>query len=215
MAKIGPLPPIEVPWEMKSVSTATTTLEWLDDRRLRLAIRHEVIAGVTPAMIVWWFNNMAGTMRVGERDVPRYRVWHPLDHHSITYVRPAANGANFGRGARVRIREFLDRNPRYEVDRVAEVDFLDETGMSMNVSSAGLRLAEMRYAFKAVEGGTLYENSFIAGVKPALLRHLNKAILARLFPEEQGRAWLKHNVEEVGNLQFFLPDLYRELAGKA
>ena len=37
--------PIEVPWEMKSVSTAETTLEWLDDRRLRLAVRHEVIAG--------------------------------------------------------------------------------------------------------------------------------------------------------------------------
>lgn len=26
--------------------------------------------------------------------------------------------------------------------------------------------------------------------------------------DEMGRAWLRHNVVEVGNLQFFLPQLY-------
>ena len=66
------------------------------------------------------------------------------------------------------------------------------------------------YSFKEVRGGTLYENALTVGIhKPAFLAALNAPIQALKFPEEMGRAWLTHNVEEVGNLQFFLPDLYR------
>jgi hypothetical protein len=32
---------------------------------------------------------------------------------------------------------------------------------------------------------------------------------------QAGRAWLKHNVEEVGNLEFFLPALYAAHAGQS
>jgi hypothetical protein len=38
-------------------------------------------------------------------------------------------------------------------------------------------------------------------------------IRGRLFTEAMGRAWLKHNVEEVGNLEFFLPALYAAHVG--
>jgi len=31
-----------------------------------------------------------------------------------------------------------------------------------------------------------------------------------LFPDDKARAWLRHNVEEVGNFEFFLPALYAE-----
>lgn len=39
--------------------------------------------------------------------------------------------------------------------------------------------------------------------------------LPRAFPEQMGRAWLKHNVEEVGYFEHFLPSLYRNEAGEA
>jgi hypothetical protein len=39
---------------------------------------------------------------------------------------------------------------------------------------------------------------------------LNRTLGRRLFSEEMGRAWLTHNVEEVGNFQYFLPALYEE-----
>ncbi|HMO56576.1 MAG TPA: hypothetical protein PKA05_19390 [Roseiflexaceae bacterium] len=36
------------------------------------------------------------------------------------------------------------------------------------------------------------------------------SILPRIaLPNDMARAWLKHNVEEVGNFENFLPDLYR------
>jgi hypothetical protein len=70
----------------------------------------------------------------------------------------------------------------------------------------------MDYTFRPVEGGTSYENSHTLGIdRPALLRPLvNQAIRPWLFPEHMGRAWLTHNVEEVGNFQFFLPALYAD-----
>ena len=37
---------------------------------------------------------------------------------------------------------------------------------------------------------------------------LNRLLMKLYFPAGKRAAWLKHNVEEVGNLQFFLPDLY-------
>jgi hypothetical protein len=40
-------------------------------------------------------------------------------------------------------------------------------------------------------------------------------IRRRAFTEAMGRAWLKHNVEEVGNLEFFLPALYAAHAGRS
>jgi hypothetical protein len=37
---------------------------------------------------------------------------------------------------------------------------------------------------------------------------VNPLIRRRVFTEAMGLAWLKHNVEEVGNLEYILPALY-------
>jgi hypothetical protein len=71
------------------------------------------------------------------------------------------------------------------------------------------------HRFTCVEGGTLYENSLTVGPAGALLGPiLNRGVRRWLFPVHMGRAWLRHNVEEVENLQFFLPELYRVAASK-
>jgi hypothetical protein len=202
--------PIAVPWTMKSLGSAETNVERLADGRLRFSVRHEVLAGVTPAMLVWWFNNMDGTLRIGDVDVPRYRAWHPRDHVALTYLQPGLDGRKFSAGARIRIQEFFGADPRYRVDVVDDVGFLDETGFNHSFSVAGRRVASMDYTFVPVTGGTRYENSLTVGIDgPAWLRRfVNDALRPWLFPESMGRAWLKHNVEEVGNFQFFLPGLY-------
>lgn len=35
------------------------------------------------------------------------------------------------------------------------------------------------------------------------------------FTPAQGKAWLRHNIEEVGMLENFLPDLYRSETGRS
>lgn len=84
---------------MKDLSSAQTEQRVLDDGRLQLRVRHQVLRGVTPEMLVWWFSSMDGEMMVG-------------------VVRP------------------------------------------------------------------------------------------HVFPDGKARAWLRHSVEEMGNLELFLPDLY-------
>ena len=75
--------PLEVEYldRMKDVSTAETEFSTLPSGQRQLTIRHEVIEGVTPEMIVWWFQNFpTRTVRVAGEDVPWYRLWHPRDH---------------------------------------------------------------------------------------------------------------------------------------
>ncbi|MBI1736967.1 MAG: hypothetical protein HYR51_17495 [Candidatus Rokubacteria bacterium] len=208
----APLAALDVPWTMKPLDSAETSVERLADRRLRFSIRHDVLRGVTPAMLVWWFNNIAGDMDLGGRPVPRYRVWHPRDHVLLEYVRKARDGRNFGPGARVHIVEFLGGRPEYKVDILSTIEFLDETGLAHSDRITGLEVARLDYRFTPVDGGTLYRNSLTVGSPgPAAVRFLvNRFVRPRLFPEEMGEAWLRHNVEEVGNFEYFLPALYQQ-----
>jgi hypothetical protein len=43
---------------------------------------------------------------------------------------------------------------------------------------------------------------------------MNRFVRPRLFPDDKARAWLRHNVEEVGNFEFFLPELYAKEASR-
>ena len=73
----------------------------------------------------------------------------------------------------------------------------------------GLPLARLEYGFTPIDGGTVYDNSITFGPDIAVVRPLfNALIRPRAFPDARARAWLRHNVEEVGNFQFFLPGLY-------
>lgn len=77
----------------------------------------------------------------------------------------------------------------------------DETGFVHGPWLLGVRVARLDYTFTPVEGGTRYENSITLGPEPPLLRPFFKnAVRPRLFPDDKARAWLKHNVEEVGTL---------------
>ena len=200
---------IAVPWAMKTPASAEIQEEQLPDGRLRFSIRHDLIAGVTPAMLVWWFNNMDGDIVIAGRPWPRYRIWHPRDHIALFYLRPADDGRTAGPGAVFRIVEHFDRRSDYRIDIKAHVKRLDEGGFMHIDTISGLEVSRMEYKFTATPQGTLYENSLTVGTTlPLIGKTINRHILPSRFPVEQGRAWIKHNVEEVGNFQFFLPDLY-------
>lgn len=201
--------PIDVPWTMKPLASAETAVDRLPDGRIRFSIRHDIVADVTPAMIVWWLKNMNGDVEIGGRVVPRYRAWHPRDHVAVTYVRKATDGSNMGPGSVVRIQEHFQRRPDYAIDIVERVTRLDEGGFTHINFRGGIEVARMEYSFRPVDGGTLYENCLIVGVKvPVVRRVFNRVVRPLVLSDAMGRAWLLHNVEEVGNLQFFLPELY-------
>jgi hypothetical protein len=193
---------------MKPLSSAETEFRFLDDGRLHLHIRHDVLHGVTPRMLVWWFQHLEGDIEIGGRRYPRYHVWHPIDHIAVRYARRRPDGT-IGPGAKIHIREAFAGNPDYLVDIVTTIEKLDETGFVHGPSHLGVQLARLEYAFTPVAGGTFYENSLTFGPEHPLLRtFFNRLVRPRIYPDHKARAWLKHNVEEVGNFEFFLPELY-------
>jgi len=200
---------------MKPIESALTKLDYLDDGRMHCSIVHDVLHGVTPEMLVFWFKNMRGTIEVEGKSYPRYRVWHPLDHVEHRYVKTPASGD--GVGSVFLIHEVLGRDPRHTVNVLSEVVRLDEGGFGHRPRFAGLTgLVAMDYEFERVAGGTLYRNSLTVGLPvPTRLRALNRLLLPLEFDERRGRAWLKHNVEEVGNFEHFLPQLFAREHGRA
>ena len=202
-------PPLDIPWTRKLLDSAETETSVLPDGRIRLWIRHSLLHGVTPAMLVWWFQHLEGEVEIGGQRVTRYRAWHPLDHIAFRYARRCRDGS-IGPGAVFHISEAFARNPRWVVDVDTVVEKLDETGFIHGPRHFGRKVAHMEYVFEPVPEGTRYTNWLIAGLDlPLLGRLVNPAVRRALFPDDRARAWLTHNVEEVGNFESFLPELYR------
>lgn len=198
---------LDIPWRRKPVETAKSGVEILPDGRVHCWIEHETLRGVTPKMLTWWFKHLEGEMLYRGRRLNRYRVWHPEDHLAVRYSKRNHDGS-IGVGCEIHLTEMLGANPRYLTDVRTEIVKLDEEGFAHRPRFHGLRLARMDYAFAQVEGGTSYRNSLTVGATGRGAKLLNGLIRRFLFDEARGRAWIKHNIEEVGNFESFLPELY-------
>ena len=172
-----------------------------------------MVRGVTPRMLVWWFSNLEGDIVVAGQRINRYRAWHPYDHVHASYARRCPDGS-IGPGAAIRLREYLGANRRFNVDTVTDIEKLDEQGYIHNPRLAGIGgLVRMEYRFTRVEQGTLYENRLLIGGTHGWRRWVTPLVQRLGFDHAHGLAWLRHNVEEVGLFEHFLPGLYREQTG--
>jgi hypothetical protein len=208
-----PPEPTLLPWPLKPLGSAECGFERLADGRVSYWIRHDILRGVTPPMLVWWFSHLEGSLDVCGRQINRYRAWHPYDHVHASYARRLPDGS-VGPGASIRLREYLGANRRYEVNIVTDIEKLDETGFIHNPRLHGVSgLVRMEYTFDATSTGTLYQNRLLIGGAAGWRRKLSPLIQRLGFDHRRGLAWLRHNVEEVGMLEHFLPALYeRETA---
>lgn len=207
------MPPIrELGWELKPLDSARTAF-LCRGSHVALTIEHDVVRGVTPTMLAWWFANLAGTVEVAGVTYPRYLVWHPRDH--ITWQLASGDPSRVGVGARFRIVEAFGRNPDWYVDSTETVDKLDETGIRLVRRVLGVTVFRLEHTFSSTRDGTRYESEMVVGTDGLLGRAvLEPLVRQRVFPDDMARAWLRHNVEEVGNLERFLPGLHAAQAGR-
>jgi hypothetical protein len=202
------LPARNVPWTLKPFSSAETSLDYDGYGRMKLFIRHDVVHGCTPAMVHWWFENIGGDMDFEGATIPKYLAWHPVDHIHWALDRPA-RGGGAGVGARFRIVEAFMGNPDFYIDVVETVIRLDQTGITLCNRMLGAEVTRLNHDFIEVPDGTLYLSTLTVGFSAPVLRQLNPFIHSWIFSEEMGRAWLRHNVEEVGALEHLVPLLQR------
>lgn len=200
----APVPAIH---PFREVSSAHTSIQELPNRRLRLTIDHQPLEGVTPDMLLWWFRNIGGDMEYAGGTYPRYSVWHPLDHIGWDLHRPAPTGGA-AEGAQFRIVEVFGQNPAMRIDSVDTVEKLDRTGIRLVLRVAGAMVFQLEHTWSAGRGRTHYVSVLDLGARARLARPINSYLRRRVFRAGMEEAWIRHNIEEVGLFEHFLPDLW-------
>jgi hypothetical protein len=133
-----------------------------------------------------------------------YLAWHPLDHIHWQLARPGIDG-EAGEGARFRIVEAFGRRDEFYVDTTDTVEKLDETGIRLVHRIMGAPVLQLEHTWSVAAGSTHYVSVLDIGARARLMTPVNRYLTTRVFPEPLLRAWLVHNIEEVGYLQYLLP----------
>jgi hypothetical protein len=217
------LPPRPWPGALKPLSSAATSMTTLADGRLDLAIKHGELKGVTVEMLRWWYGHLDGSIEHMGRTYPRYLVWHPRDHIHYKDLSRLPDGSA-GTGTRRQIVEAFLGEPRYLVNIIDRVAHLDEAGLLLVTEQVGLNIgplgsllipiggevSTLEHRFFRTAGGSRIESRLLVGSDTPFGRlFLNRYARPRfILPDDMGRAWLQHNVEEVGAMELFLPALY-------
>lgn len=192
-------------YPLRTVDSATVRYTSAPHRRRRVTIDHRPLPGVTPDMLLGWFGNLGGTMRYGDAVIDRYLAWHPVDHIRWELARAAAGGGA-AEGARFRIVEAFGGRPEYRVEVVDRVEKLDETGIRLVQRVAGVIVFSLEHTWSLGSDGTHYVTVLDLGARSRVMTPVN-AYLCRRFPDHMVRAWVRHNIEEVGQLEYLLPGL--------
>ncbi|OBK22892.1 hypothetical protein A5634_06875 [Mycobacterium asiaticum] len=192
-------------YPLRSVDTATVRYFRAPHHRRRVTIDHRVLAGVTPAMLLDWFTHLGETMSYGGEVIDRYLAWHPIDHIRWELARPAPGGGA-AEGARFRIVEAFGARPEFKVDVVDRVEKLDETGIRLVTRFAGVIVLQLEHTWSAGSDGAHYVTVLDVGARTPLFALANR-LVSRRFPDDMLQAWVRHNIEEVGQLEYLLPQL--------
>ena len=210
MARRLPLPPPRpLLHPLRAVDSARSTVQLLPHHRMRVTIDHQPLAGITPEMLLWWFRHIGDPTTYAGHDISSYLAWHPLDHIHWELAQ-AAPGGGAGEGARFRIVEAFDRRQEFYVDTTETVEKLDDTGIRLVRRLVGTPVFQLEHTWSACAQGTHYVSVLDLGARSPLFTPVNRYLSTRAFPEKMARAWVVHNVEEVGVLEHLLPDVLRQ-----
>ncbi len=202
----------------KPVSSAKWTNVYVTSRgALRVQIEHDDIKGVTPEMLQWWFENLAGTTTWNGKDfggpqVYNYHLWHHRDHMRITPITNAPDGIKnngFRVGALSRIDEqFNDYRDR--VQQVMHTTRLDKSEFTFSILCPGSTPAGLiTHHYAPVPGGvSFYAETMVDFRTPVIGPLLNRVLGPLVFSKSTADHWIRHNIEETGRTEDILPTLY-------
>lgn len=198
---------------LRTVDSARSGVQLLPHSRMRVTIDHQPLAGITPEMLLWWFRHIGDRTTYAGTDMSSYLAWHPLDHIHWELARPAPGGGA-GEGARFRIVEAFDRKHEFYVDTTETVEKLDDTGIRLVRRLMGTPVFQLEHTWASCPEGSHYVSVLDLGARSPLLAPVNHYLRSKAFPEQMARAWVVHNVEEVGVLEHLLPDILRQRHGR-
>lgn len=195
----------------RPLETAEWAITELPHHRRRVTIDHAPLPGLGPEDLLWWFTHIEGTTVDEGRVVTRYLAWHPLDHLHWALARPAPSGGA-GEGARFRIVEAFGADPANRIDVVERVEKLDATGIRLVQRRCGVLVFSLEHTWsRGRDGeGVHYVSVMEIGAVHRALAPLNRYLTGRAMSPARCRAWVRHNVEEVGRLPDLVPRVRAE-----
>jgi hypothetical protein len=197
--------PRPVLWPLRPLESAAVSIS-SDESRTIVTIAHAPLEQVTPEMLAWWYGHIPGTMQYAGETVPRYLVWHPLDHISYELISP---GDMVTAGSLVHLTEAPGRDLDKLIDLEVTVETIDSEVAIITKRLLGSSIVRLENEFTPTNVGCRYTTHLTLGDTTALGRLvLNSVAHNRAFPTPKLTAWIRHHIEEVGNLENFLPDLF-------
>jgi len=199
--------PRDFGWPLTSLRDDMYRVQIRPGGKLEIVLQHDLLPGITPSMLAWWYQQLPlRTYTAGATTHSYYHLFHPSEH-GVIKVLEQGDKPGISKGALITRRE---RFGDYYSEGQARVISLDSQGMVVSPEIAGLHFGRIEHRFTATPNGTRYSVHAVLGSDLPLLGPLvNLYIRTRLFPEPVLKEWMRHQVEEVGSLPYFLPGLYQ------
>jgi hypothetical protein len=85
----------------------------------------------------------------------------------------------------------------------------DREGFHFQMGILGLKIGHLLHFYREIDGGVLYETEMEIKCRAPLIGKLLTWLACRFFATEPKiRAWMQHNIEECGESEKFIPQLY-------
>jgi hypothetical protein len=203
--------PIKLPWQIQDTNLAQTNYQYLDNGQILITITHLPLIDITPKMLTWFYKNLPiSTVQIGQEIFPWYQIFHPSEHQSINILQPTTDGSS---GLGVAVGALIEKKQwfrSYNSLTTERVMAFSEQGMTLKPELAGLSFAQVEHLFIKTKTGTQYQvSSLIGSDLPIIGPVINLIIRYKILPEDMLKQWIRHQVEEVSNLNAFLPKLYQ------
>ncbi len=140
---------------------------------------------------------------------PRYLVWHPLDHISYDVENSRPDEHSVGAGSELHIVEALGRDLDSVLDIHVVVERIDDSTAVISRRVFGSSIVRLENEFESTGAATNYVTRMTLGddTLPGRLL-LNHVAHTRALPPHKLKRWIRHHIEEIGNLENFLPALF-------
>ncbi|MFV0560495.1 MAG: hypothetical protein ACK5NA_07245 [Enterococcus sp.] len=178
-------------------------------------VQHDDLKGVTPEMILWWFEHLADSTTWNGVDfsgpkVSLYHLWHNRDHVAVTPLTDVNGKKNEGflEGAKSRIHELTNEVNDviyYEMETVE----LNTHTFTFNVMFNGKATGHVKHVYGPTPdgtGSTFYAETMVGIQEGGAV--FNRTMVPKLYSKDQGMQWIAHNIQETGRLEDIAPILY-------
>tara|TARA_B110000444_G_scaffold260743_2_gene309041 strand:- start:118 stop:783 length:666 start_codon:yes stop_codon:yes gene_type:complete len=203
---------------MKSFGSAETSFEKIKDGGFKATIVHDVMKGVKIDHLIWWFENIDKVTTFNGKgfdghEIDSYKLWHPHDHIKVYWKKKKLNHeGKIMPGSKLAIKETFQG---FLVNESVTVSQFDRDAFNFEMCFLGIKVAHLLHFYKETEEGVIYKTEMLVKCNAPIIGKLLTWLACNLIASEKRiKAWMLHNIEESGESEKFIPQLFENTISK-